>query len=108
MFNVRVVAPVPPEATGRALPSVNEDKRVIASTTFVPSQYSTIIVPEFGTVIPVPASVLNVCAKAVLFLTKYSLDLVGQMTLRAAPGVPPSVINILRASSVAPLLLVNV
>jgi hypothetical protein len=36
LLAVRVVAAVPPEATGSADPSVNEDRCVTASTTFVP------------------------------------------------------------------------
>jgi hypothetical protein len=79
----------------------------MASTTSVALQYRTIDVLA-GTLIPAPAVVFRVWAKAVPFFTKYSLDLEGQMTLYDAPGVPLRVKNMLRASSVAPLVLLNV
>jgi hypothetical protein len=68
------------------------------------------IVPPLGMEMPVPAVVLRVMAKppVVLFLMKYSLDTVGHTTLRAAVRAPVMFKNMLRASSVAPLLLVRV
>ena len=82
---------------------------LIASTTFVPSQYRAMYLP-LGTEIPVPPVVFRVTAKppVVPFLMKYSLDLVGQTTLRAAPKVPVTFRNMARASSAEPLAVVNV
>jgi len=58
---VEVVVPVPPEATGSAEASVRELRWVVASTTFVPSQYSHMTLP-LGTEMPVPADVFSVTA----------------------------------------------
>jgi hypothetical protein len=82
---------------------------VIASTTFVPSQYKAVILPA-GTEIPLPPEVFRVTAKppVVLFLIKYSLEAAGQITFRAAVSAPVIFRNMLRASSVAPLRFVSV
>ena len=80
-----------------------------ASTTFVPLQYKNLYCPA-GTAIPVPPEVFSVRAKppVVSFLNTYILLTAGQMTFLASPGVPVATINILRASSAVPLLLLSV
>ena len=103
---MKLLSPVPPDEVGSGEASVIAFS---ALTTFVPSQYSTIRAPA-ATAMPVPPEVLNVSAKppVVLLKTKYSLETAGTMTLRAAPGVPVAVMNILRASLAAPSVLVSV
>jgi hypothetical protein len=103
------VIPVPPEAGANGEASVKDEKCVVASMTSVPLQYSTMLDP-LGIEMPVPAEVFTVIANppVVLLYTKYSFELLGQMTFRAAVNVPVTVRNILRASSAAPLAVVNV
>jgi hypothetical protein len=80
-----------------------------ASTTFVPSQYRSLYWPA-GTAIPVPPEVFSVRAKppVVSFLNTYILLTAGQMTFLASPGVPVATMNIRRASSAVPELLLSV
>ena len=106
---VDVVVPVPPEVTASAVPSVSEASELNASTTLVPSQYNTLYWPA-GTAIPDPPEVFSVRANppVVSLRKKYSLLTAGQMTFLASPGAPVATMNILRASSAAPSVLLRV
>jgi hypothetical protein len=58
-----VVAPVPPDAIGRAVPRVKEAAWFIASTTFVPLLNTHMLLPA-GTAMPVPVVFLTVTVSA--------------------------------------------
>jgi hypothetical protein len=109
MAALSIVPPLMSAVAATRLATVSALIWSTASTTFVPSQRSTMDLP-LGTEIPVPAEVLSVSAKppVVAFLMKYSLDAVGHTTLRAAVRVPVTFRNIWRDWSEAPLLLVSV
>jgi hypothetical protein len=81
-----------------------------ASNTFVPSQYTSMVLPT-GTAMPEPAAVLTVITWAVPFLTIYTLLSAGQITLPApVSAVPESVKDSIAArdSAVVPLAVVSV